>query len=275
MPTYFRALISTAWKDIIQTYRVWAIGRFALRFFWPITTLASAYLLYEKLFGGYLGTLFKSATGTSDYITFVAIGNALYIYTFSTAFAVGRVSYWEMRQGVLEAVLLTPVNRFLLMAGHILSGIFSATIDFVFLLLISVPFGLRFGKINMGAFGIGFILTLVAMYGFALFINTFTLYFRDRTNTSNTLILLFYAFGGVICPISLLPNWAQAASAMIPLTYGNTIVRAALTKGTEPSFLAKDITALTILAVVYILVGIASLRFTERDLKKTGKYSVY
>jgi len=270
-----KIVLSTAWKDLVFSYRVWALGSFALRFFWPITTLASAYLLYEKLFGGYLGTLFRSATGTSDYISYVAIGNALYIYTFSVAFIVGRVSYWDMRQGVLEAVLLTPANRFLLMGGHILSGIINATIDFVFLLLVSIPFGLRFGKINPFTFGIGFALTLVAMYGFALFINTFTLYFRDRTNTSNTIVLLFYAFSGVICPVSLLPSWAQIASTLIPLTYGNMIVRAALTQGTEPVYLTTQIIVLTILAFVYVLAGIVSLRFTERDLKRTGKYSVY
>jgi ABC-2 type transport system permease protein len=270
-----RVVFSTAWKDLVFSYRVWALGAFALRFFWPITTLASAYLLYEKLFGGYLGTLFRAATGTSDYISFVAIGNALYIYTFSVAFVVGRTSYWEMRSGVLDAVLLTPVNRFLLMTGHILAGITNATIDFIFLLLISIPFGLRFGNVNFFTFGIGFALTLLAMYGFALFINTFTLYFRDRTNTSNTLVLLFYAFSGVICPVNLLPSWAQTASTLIPLTYGNTLVRAALTQGTAPLALSSQIMALTFLAGVYLLLGVASLRFTERDLKKTGKYSVY
>ncbi len=275
LSTLGRVVVSTAWKDLVFSYRVWAVGSFALRLFWPITTLASAYLLYEKLFGGYLGTLFRSATGSSDYITFVAIGNALYIYTFSVAFVVGRTSYWEMRSGVLDAVLLTPVNRFLLMAGHILAGLINATIDFVFLLVISIPFGLRFGRINITTFAAGFALTLVAMYGFALFINTFTLYFRDRTNMANTIVLLFYAFGGVICPVSLLPGWAQAASTVIPLTYGNTIVRAALTQGLAPILLAGQIATLAALAGIYMLLGMISLRFTEKDLKRTGQYGVY
>lgn len=275
MSNQVRVVFSTAWKDLVFSYRVWALGSFALRFFWPITTLASAYLLYEKLFGGYLGTLFRSATGTSDYMSFVAIGNALYIYTFSVAFVVGRTSYWEMRSGVLDAVLITPANRFLLMTGHIMSGIANATLDFVLLLLISIPFGLKLGNVNALSFLVGFGLTLVAMYGFALFINTFTLYFRDRTNTSNTLVLLFYAFSGVICPVSLLPGWAQAVSALIPLTYGNTIVRAALTQGTGIFNLGSEIAALTVLASAYLVIGVISLWFTERDLKKTGTYSVY
>jgi ABC-type polysaccharide/polyol phosphate export permease len=113
------------------------------------------------------------------------------------------------------------------------------------------------------------------MYGFALFINTFTFYFRDRTNMANTIVLLFYAFGGVICPISLLPGWAQAASTVIPLTHGNTIIRAALTQGLEPILLAAQIATLTLLAGVYVLLGVMSLRFTERDLKRTGQYGVY
>jgi len=212
--------------------------------------------------------------GSSGYLSFIAIGNAFYVFVFSAAFVVGRVMFWERATGTIEATLLTPMNRLAYMAGIMVAAALNSLIDFTAVFLIGILFGFQVVSLNAPLFISSILLTAFALFGIGLMVNGITLTFRDRTTTSNTLMILFMVFSGIVCPLELMPQWAQIISKFLPLTYGIKAMRASLL-GTAAYDVMLDLTILGFLGVVYIGIGALMLKLIERNLKKKALLSVF
>lgn len=269
-----RVMVAAARFNLIMTMRFFSGTAIALRLFAPIMTLGSAWILFNLVYQGFLSPDFGSLVGTSSYLSFITVGNAFYVFVFAASFVVGRVMFWERATGTIEATFMTPMNRLAYMAGIMIAASVNSLIDFVAVLVIGMLFGFQIASFNSPLFLSSVLLTSAALFGVGLITNAITLTFRDRTNTANTLMILFMVFCGLVCPIELMPHWAQIISKVLPLTYGLKIMRASLL-GLETFNPTSDIVALSILALVYIGIGALTLKLIERNLKKKALFSVF
>ena len=269
-----RVVVAAAKFNLRITLRFFSGTAIALRLFAPIMTLGSAWVLYNQVYRGALSPEFGSVVESSGYLSFITIGNAFYVFVFSAAFVVGRVMFWERATGTIEATFLTPMNRLAYMAGIMVAAALNSLIDFTAVFLIGILFGFQVTSFNAPLFLSSLLLTALALFGIGLMVNGITLTFRDRTTTSNTLMILFMVFGGIVCPLELMPQWAQIISKFLPLTYGIKAMRASLL-GTATYEAICDLTILGFLGVVYIGIGAFMLKLIERNLKKRALLSVF
>ena len=169
---------------------------------------------------------------------------------------------------------MTPMNRLAYMAGVVTAASVNSSIDLISVFLISLLFGFQVTSFNIALFLAGLLLTAFALFGIGLMVNAITLSFRDRTTTSNSLMLLFMVFGGIVCPVELMPTWAQMISRALPLTYGIPVIRASLF-GISIQDISYDLAVLFVLVVIFVSVGALTLMLIERNLKKKALFSVF
>jgi ABC-2 type transport system permease protein len=254
-------------------WRFFNVTGFALRFFTPIMTLGAAWVLYNVVYR--TGILEPGiGTGSSGYLSFITVGNAFYVFVFAGAFVVGRVMFWERATGTIEATFLSPMSRLAYMSGVMVAAATNSIVDFTAVLLIGLAFGFRIVTFNAPLFFCSLLLTAFGLFGIGLITNAITLTFRDRTTTANSLMILFMVFCGLVCPIGLMPAWAQMISKALPLTYGVELMRASML-GLGAINLTYDIVALLILDAIYFVIGAITLQQIETNLRKKALFSVF
>jgi ABC-2 type transport system permease protein len=269
-----RVLAATAKVNLTMTWRFFSWTGFVLRFWTPILSLGAAWVLYTQVYEGVTSTEFGIAAGGSSYLSFIIVGNAFYVFVFAAAFVVGRVMFWERASGTIEAVFMTPMNRLAYMAGVMAAASVNSSIDLISVFLIGLLFGFQVTSFNVVLFLAGLLLTAFALFGIGLMANAITLSFRDRTTTSNSLMIMFLVFGGIVCPVELMPTWAQMISKALPLTYGIRVIRASLF-GISIQEVSYDLAILFMLGVIFVGAGALTLRLIERNLKKKALFSVF
>jgi len=236
-------------------------------------TLGAAWVLYNVVYSA--GILAPGlGTGSSGYLSFITIGNAFYVFVFAAAFVVGRVMFWERATGTIEATFMSPMSRLAYMSGIMVAAAANSMIDFAAVLLIGLAFGFQITMFNTPLFFCSLLLTAFGLFGIGLITNAVTLTFRDRTTTANSLMIVFMVFCGLVCPVGLMPFWAQMISKALPLTYGVELMRASLL-GVGTVNATYDIVALLILGVIYFVIGVMTLRQIETNLRKRALFSVF
>jgi ABC-2 type transport system permease protein len=269
-----RVIASTAKVNLIMTWRFISWTGFALRFFTPLMTLGAAWVLYNIVYVGKVGAEFGTAVGGSGYLSFITVGNAFYVFVFAAAFVVGRVMFWERATGTIEATFMTPMSRLAYMSGTMVAAAANSLIDFTAVFALGLAFGFRIASFNAPLFFCSLLLTAFGLFGIGLITNAVTLTFRDRTTTANSLMILFMVFCGLVCPVEMMPSWAQLISKALPLTYGIRLMRASLlgTGAVDPAY---DTLVLFVLGIIYVVIGIITLAQIEKNLRKRALFSVF
>ncbi len=205
-----------------------------------------------------------------EFINFVVIGNALYVSTFNTLMGPLFFVFNERREGTLELLFSTPVNRPLLNIAkatiHVLDGLFGV---FIVLFYGFVLFGLRM-SLSSFLYVTGIVVVTVAcMLGFGLFFSALSLYYREPHPIASMMLSATMVFCGVTFPVNMLPGVAQIISRMLPLTYGIEAARlAAVGQVTGiPSLLLYEI----IIGVILFCLGSLALIYFEHLAKKRGQ----
>lgn len=182
--------------------------------------------LFEIAFFVYLVRFVAPTTTT---VTFVAIGNAMQVASFSSIFAVCNLTSEEKWQGTLIPLIATPANRFSLFLGRamfqVLNGMATVAVGFFYATNV---FGVDIAKANFLALSVVVLLTSLAMTGFGLMLGSIGLFLRTAMIIANVFLFIGHLLSGVNFPVSELPAWLQPFSYVIPMTYGTTAARAAV-----------------------------------------------
>jgi ABC-2 type transport system permease protein len=239
-------------------------------------TMATAWILYRAVFGSEsLKTTFGLYSSV-DYLTFVIIGQALFVYIYATVFQVGRVFYWERMGGTIESLFLSTASRGVYMLGQVCFAMFNATIDFIIVLIIGTfVFGAILNYLNIPLLAIGITMTIISLFGVGLVVNGITLSLRDRTNTANILTSIFFIFSGAIAPVEMLPFWGRIIGQILPLTYSLKIIRGSTVPGMDIKDFTSELLILFVISTILLAVGLFFLARMERSLKRGGELTVF
>ncbi|MFX0115111.1 MAG: ABC transporter permease [Candidatus Hodarchaeota archaeon] len=271
-----RLIKATAKYNLIAFYRIFSWTSFALRFFVPFMTMATAWIFYNVIFGSEKLKASFSSYASVDYLTFIIIGQAVFVYMYATVFQVGRVFFWERMGGTIEVLYLSPASRRAYMLGHVCYAMLNATIDFLVVLLAGIfIFGARLDHINFPLLILGIILTITSLFGVGLIVNGITLSLRDRTNTANILTLVFLLFSGAIAPVEMLPFWGRLIGLILPLTYSLKIIRGSVQPSVAIGDFLMEIMILLGISAVLLILGFIFLARIELSLKKQAELTVF
>jgi len=272
---FLRVVISTAKASLVAQWRFFRWGGMGLRLFPPLLNLGVAWALYNIMFEGKTLDAFGRATSNSDYFSFVLIGSIFYIYIVASLFGLGRAMFWERAQGTIEVLFLSPMNYVAYMIGVAAASFITSTVDVLLLFFLGNVLGFRVQHVDAPLLIVGVLLMILALFGLGLIVNAITLTFRDRVNTANTLMTVLLVFCGIVCPVAMMPEWAQIIGKAVPFTYGLDILRASLLYESDFANVLSNIVGIMALASLYIIIGIILLKRIEENSKKKALLTVF
>ena len=177
---------------------------------------------------------------------------------FGTAF-VGFSLIDDIRAGVIERFLVTPVSRSAILLGRVLRDAVVLIAQCVLITLVAIPFGL-----NINGFGFLLSLLLYALIGISMASVSygFALLFKIEdalAPTLNTITLPLSLLSGIILPLALAPIWLQDLSKINPFSYAADATRALFAGDFMNIGILEGFVVITVLAVLVFLWGLRSL----------------
>ena len=179
-----------------------------------IFTTCSFFLL-SKMFAGH--PIAELTPYGGEYFPFVLIGVALTDYlTIST-----NTFAQEIREsqtiGTLESLLVTPTSILTILLSSYFYKLLSTSLRVLFYFIIgSLLFNLQPHPINLFALIVAFFLTLMPFLGLGLLSASFILVFKQGNPVGGLLAMTSGLLGGVIYPITVLPDWLKPFSNILP-----------------------------------------------------------
>ena len=126
---------------------------------------------------------------------------------------------FELQEGTVERFRVTPVSRFALLIGPILSNIVWLFIFVAILIAIAVPFGY---DLHLGGMLVAFVLMALTLATFAAFTISIALLTKEISTLAaitNGLNLPVLLLSGVLLPLTLAPDWMRVLAHFNPLYY--------------------------------------------------------
>lgn len=167
--------------------------------------------------------------GGQSQVEFTAIGNAVATVTYSSVFSVCQTTDSEKQQGTMEHLLVSPAGRLALYFGRglipILVSLATVTMGLVYAV---VFFGVTIPTAALPSLAVSVVLTAFAMVGFGLLLGGLALYLRTSIILGNIFLFVGLLLSGVNFPLSSLPPSLQIAGDALPLTWGLSAIRAAI-----------------------------------------------
>jgi ABC-2 type transport system permease protein len=133
----------------------------------------------------------------------------------------------ELRQGVIERMRVTPVNRISLLFGRALRDVAIITAQSLLLLVCAIPFGL-----TLNAVGAVVALLLIALIGLLTASISYAVALAVKSEDAFAPIVFgvtlpLLLLSGVLLPLQLAPAWLRTVSDFNPLKYAVDAARAA------------------------------------------------
>lgn len=181
-------------------------------------------LLYYYLLFKYIDTNFYGSFNQINYVSWLLIGSIIFTFsqhgfdTFEARF--GREKYWNTVQGMI----LSPINRFYILIGYIITSLIESVFFFLFFIIIcflSYPVAI-FQIIQV--FLIAFIM-IIASGGIGLIVGSIFLANENFTSVFSFLQFVVLFFSCFSIPIKFLPSIFQDIAKLNPYYYGTELAR--------------------------------------------------
>ncbi len=246
---------------------------FFLQFFSIFFSVATFYFISRLL--GPTAATYLSAYG-GDYFSYVLIGLA-----FSGFFGVGLSGFANsLRQaqttGTLEAMLTTPTSlSTIILSSSLWNYLMTAFRVLIYLFMGVAILGVKMGNSNYAAALVILTLTIIAFSSLGIISASFIMVIKRGDPVTWVLSTLFSLLGGVYYPPTVLPEWLQWISKLLPITYSLEAMRLALLQGATFTELAPHIAALLFFCVVFLPISLLAFRFAVRRARIDGSLTHY
>jgi ABC-2 type transport system permease protein len=211
-----------------------------------------------------------------DYFTFVLIGTgvASFFITGLTSFSdtLGR----EQTTGTLEALLVTPNDSRLLLAGGALWPFcFSAAQLLIYVGAGVVFFGARMAPANLLLVAALLLVSLLAFSALGLLAAAVLVQTKRGVLLVGMFGASFAMLGGVLYPISVLPGWLRLIAGALPMSYGLDGVRRSLLASPDLARIAADAGALILFAAVLLPAALLLFGWSVDRARREGTLGHY
>ncbi len=210
-----------------------------------------------------------------EYFPFALVGLAVSGYfSISLSSASNRLRQAQTT-GTLEAMFVTATSPARLLAlstswDYLLATLRLAVFVSVGVLAMGVDF-----ELNIWAALPVIALSLVTFIALGLIAASFILVVKRGDSIAILGNIVTTVFGGVLFPISLLPDWARPVSYLIPLSWALDGLRRAALVGSGPRDIAGSLTALAISTALLVPIAWLSLRWATDRVRRDGSLGHY
>lgn len=185
----------------------------------------------------------------------------------------------EMQSGTLEQMYLSPLPSWLLTVGlqaaSVIEASISALVLYLFVVLVArmAPATIPLRPLAL----LPLILLVVGSVGYSLILGGLTLRFKRLEILKELFQIVVLIFGGVLVPLSRMPEWMAAIARLLPLTPGVEALRKTLLDGASLAALAADGTLLWLVgsAAAYLLLGVVTFTWCGRIARRRGTLGQY
>ncbi|MCB0237246.1 MAG: ABC transporter permease, partial [Anaerolineae bacterium] len=172
--------------------------------------------------------------------------------------------------GTLEAMLMTPTSlRTIILSSSLYDYGFVTVQVFIYLILGVALFGVELSG-NVPAALVILVLTIIAMTAVGIMAASFIMVLKRGDPVTWLFNSIGLLLGGVYYPVSVMPEWLQKLSRLIPVTYSLDAMRRALLTGASFQELMPDILALVMFSVVLVPLSLYIFRQAVYRAKVDG-----
>jgi ABC-2 type transport system permease protein len=202
-------------------------------------------------------------------------GLVLYMFVSSTLWDIGYSVRWEQYEGTLEALYLTPANKFASLVSRVTVTLIWTGLNVVAaLVFVRLVLG-RFPLHNLGLAAYILAMTLLGTFGFGFAFAAYTLLVKESAQmTANFLQFALMILCAMFFPFSVLPSLVLVLSRFIPLSYAVDAFRSTL-MGYPDGFpellpIGPELVIVTAFGVLMPLLGYILYRAAERKVRTDG-----
>lgn len=181
---------------------------------------------------------------------------------FGSAF-VGFNLIDDIRTGVIERFLVTPMNRSAILLGRVLRDAVVLIAQCILITLVAIPFGL---SVSTGGFLISLALYAIISITMASMSYSFALIYRIEdalAPTLNSITLPISLLSGIILPLVLAPLWLQDLAKFNPFFYAVNASRALFAGDFQSPDIADGFIITFLLMILIFWWSLTSLRKME------------
>jgi ABC-2 type transport system permease protein len=173
--------------------------------------------------------------------------------------------------GTLEHLLVTQTSLPLILAGSAIYPFVVTTIRIaVYIAWGALLFGFPLRDANWPAVAAVLLATLLAFSGLGILSASYVLLFKRGNPAKWFLLGISSVAGGMLFPVSILPDWLQLVARLNPVTYALDAMRAALLGGAGLQAVWRPLLVLLLFAAVLLPVSTAVFAWALRRTKTTG-----
>ncbi len=241
-------------------------------FFWFIPSLIAG----TAITGGAESAHLASLAGTTDWLTYIAVGSAFTGLAVSLMWGTGFALRREQNVGTLETLMTAPMRRDTLVWGSTLHNIQHGGLGVILQLGVSV---ILFG-VNLNIWGVlpalGIIaLSIIGLQGLVFAIVCIVLLAKQAWMVVEFMSSFLFLVAPMTYPIAVLPPILQYVSLVSPMTWSVEGFRGFLMGSLTGPALLTTIAALIILDVIFIVLGTALFRRAEKYVRSKGALSQF
>lgn len=251
MKQFIQQTIAVTEKEIRLQLR-WGKDFFLRILISPFFYLIPYFLLYQGIFNlgsGDIGTITPE-----NYIVWLFLGTIFFTFAFNGLSAFESRFLTEKYWMTIQALFLTPINKYALLLGMTIETFLESFITFMIFIILSVII-LPAPIINI--FGIIFILIiiLIASAGLGLLKGGIALINENYRQIISYFVFFILFFSCYSLPISILPNYLQTLVNINPFYHGLLLIRSIWFNTLDITFL-NSLIYLIIFTVLSIIIGV-------------------
>lgn len=211
--------------------------------------------LFTIIFGGIV-----TSSGRSDLLPSAVLGAVLMGMWTLCLQAGGNIIEHERWGGTFEALESTPAQLRQVVIGRVTTiiGVALLTVPEAWLVALGV-FHKPIAVSQPGPFVVALLLTVLGLHATAVMFAALFVLARNALIFQNFLAYPIYLLGGLLVPVSVMPDWVQPLTRVIYLSWGSDLLRAALRpepiEGTGGKLLGLAVTVAVIVAIGQLLFG--------------------
>lgn len=211
-----------------------------------------------------------------DYFAFVLIGVALHGYFVTSLDAFSRSIRESQLAGTLEALLSTQTSLPTIILSSAAYPLLWTSFGVILYLAFGVGlFGVRLTAGNWPAATLILILAVIVFSGLGILSASFVMVFKRGSPIAWLFGGLSWLLGGILYPVTVLPEWLQQVSALLPVTYAIAGMRAALLQAAPWPELWRSLGPLLLFALIILPLSLLSFQYATRWTRIAGTLSQY
>ena len=211
---------------------------------------------------------------SGSYFAFALVGWVFFDY-LGVAMDTFDQSLMEARDsGTLEHLLVSQTSLPLMLAGSAIYPFLITTLRIaIYLIWGALLFDFPLGAANWIGVVVVLAASLLSFSGLGILSASYLLLFKRGNPAKWLLIGLWGIAGGMLFPVTILPDWLQIVAKLNPMTHALNAMRAALLGGARMPRLLPAIELLLLFAIILLPMSMLVFYWTLERTKITGTLS--